>query len=214
MSRFGRQLAGISQQVELTVRADGGVAIRLRGSLLWTHFGVSGPVALNASRHWLRAQLERRVVELTANFCPGQSFEEVDRLWTSRAAAETQIVSAEHARLDNAGRLRRCFLRRAGIDGARPLAHFPRAERRQLVHAMIDWPLAVTASRGYTYAEVTAGGVALPEIDPATMESRVVPGLVSGGRNPGCGRPHRRLQLPVGVVDGARGRKGTRALTF
>jgi predicted flavoprotein YhiN len=70
----------------LTLRVDGDVAIRLRGSMLWTHFGVSGPVALNVSRHWLRAGLDGQVVELRANFCPGQTFEEVDRLWMALAA--------------------------------------------------------------------------------------------------------------------------------
>ena len=45
------------------------------------------------------------------------------------------------------------------------------------MHALVEWPLAVTDSRGYNYAEVTAGGVALHEINPATMESRVCPGL-------------------------------------
>ena len=64
-----------------------------------------------------------------------------------------------------------------GLDGARPLAHLARDDRRRLVHALVAWPLAVTGTRGYNYAEVTAGGVALSEIDPSTMESRVCPGL-------------------------------------
>ena len=57
------------------------------------------------------------------------------------------------------------------------LAHFPRENRRRLVHALTAWPLPVISTRGYSYAEVTAGGVALTEIDPATMESRLVAGL-------------------------------------
>jgi predicted Rossmann fold flavoprotein len=132
---------------------------------------------LNASRHWLRAQLERRDVELTANFCPGQSFEEVDRLWTARAAANPKSSVQSTLATMTPAAFADLILRRAGIDGTRPLAHFARAERRQLVSKLIEWPLAVTGSRGYTHAEVTAGGVALPEIDPRTMESRVVPGL-------------------------------------
>ena len=45
------------------------------------------------------------------------------------------------------------------------------------MHALVEWPLAVTGTRGYNYAEVTAGGVALNEIDPSTMGSRICPGL-------------------------------------
>ena len=52
-----------------------------------------------------------------------------------------------------------------------------RDDRRRLVHALIAWPLPVVDTRGYNFAEVTAGGVDLTEIDPATMQSRVCPGL-------------------------------------
>jgi len=45
------------------------------------------------------------------------------------------------------------------------------------VHALTEWPLPVSDTRGYNFAEVTAGGVALDEIDPSTMESRRCPGL-------------------------------------
>jgi predicted flavoprotein YhiN len=64
-----------------------------------------------------------------------------------------------------------------GLDGTRPLAHLARDDRRRLVHGLIAWPLAVTGTRGYNYAEVTAGGVVLSEIDPSTMQSRVCAGL-------------------------------------
>jgi predicted flavoprotein YhiN len=52
-----------------------------------------------------------------------------------------------------------------------------RDHRRRLVHALVDWPLPVRDSRGYSFAEVTAGGISLDEIDPATMASRRCPGL-------------------------------------
>ena len=69
------------------------------------------------------------------------------------------------------------LLRRLAIEGTTVLAHFTRDQRRRLVHAMVAWPLPVVGTRGYNYAEVTAGGVALDEIDPSTMGSRVCPGL-------------------------------------
>ena len=63
---------------------------------------------------------------------------------------------------------------------------------------------------GYNYAEVTAGGVALTEIDPATMESRVCRGLFLVGEILDVDGRHRRLQLPVGVGDG-QGRRAARS---
>ena len=63
------------------------------------------------------------------------------------------------------------------IDPDQALAELTRDDRRRLVHGLVAWPLPVRDTRGFNYAEVTAGGVALTEIDPATMESRVCRGL-------------------------------------
>ena len=73
------------------------------------------------------------------------------------------------------------LLRALGIDGTLPLAHLLRDDRRRLARALVEWPLPVVGTRGYNVAEATAGGVALTEIDPATMESRVCPGLFLAG---------------------------------
>ncbi len=172
-----RELSGVAEDVELTVWVDGAVQKRITGALLWTHFGISGPAALDASRHWLRAELERREVRLTASFAPGVTFDDLDRRWTGlaaerpKASVQTALASMVPASVAAA------VLRRLRIDAVVALAHFPRDERRRLVRALVEWPLPVIGTRGYNYAEVTAGGVALTEIDPATMESRVCPGL-------------------------------------
>jgi predicted Rossmann fold flavoprotein len=174
-------VSGTSQDVELAVWIDGAVAVRLRGSLLWTHFGISGPVALNASRHWLRAQLEGRPVALTANFRLGAGFDEVDADWQRRAAAnpraKVQTTLASMLPASVAVQV----LRQLGLDGTVSLAHFGRDDRRRLSRGLVEFPLPVTGSRGYVQAEATAGGIVLSEIDPATMASRVCPGLFSVG---------------------------------
>jgi predicted flavoprotein YhiN len=170
-------VSGVSHDVELAVWVDGAVAIRLIGSLLWTHFGISGPVALNASRHWLRAQLEGRSVAMTANLRPGRQFDEVDADWqrlaiaNPKASVQTTLAAMLPASVAAA------ILRRLSLDGTSTLAHFPRDDRRRLSRALVELPLAVTGSRGYTYAEATAGGVSLAEIDASTMSSRTCPGL-------------------------------------
>jgi len=175
-----RELSGVAHDAELTLWIDGAVDIRLSGSLLWTHFGISGPVTLDMSRHWLRAQLEQRRAELTVSLCPGRTFDDVERWWTARAGERPQTsVSKQLATLLPAS-VTGALLARAGgapIDFATTLAHLPRDDRRRLSHALVKWPLAVTGDRGYSYAEVTAGGVSLDEIDPATMRSRVCEGL-------------------------------------
>jgi predicted Rossmann fold flavoprotein len=173
-----RELSGVAQPVELILRVDGAVSTRLAGSLLWTHVGISGPVTLDMSRHWLRAQLDGRPTSLTASFYPGRTFDEVDAWWTARVAERpgtTLLVSALSTTLPAS--VAAALLKRLEIDAGTPLAQFKRDDRRRLSHALVAWPLEVTGSRGYNHAEATAGGIALNEIDPATMQSRVCPGL-------------------------------------
>jgi hypothetical protein len=170
-------LSGVSQDVELTIWVDGAVATRLTGALLWTHVGASGPVAMNASRHWLRARVEGRAASISANFCAGASFETVERQWMSRTE-EKPSTSLQHALATMVpSSAATALLAHLHLDGSRVLAHLSRDDRRRLVHALTSWPLQVTGTRGYTYAEVTAGGVDLTEINPSTMESRVCQGL-------------------------------------
>jgi predicted Rossmann fold flavoprotein len=175
------ELSGVSQDVELAVWVDGAVVVRLTGALLWTHFGVSGPAAMNASRHWLRAQLERRQVSITINLCPGHRFEGVDAEWQRLAGAtpKTSVQSTLATMVPASAAA--AILQHLGIDGAVPLAHFGRDNRRRLSRALVEWLLPVVDSRGYNFAEATAGGVALTEIDPSTMASRVCPGLYCVG---------------------------------
>ena len=157
------------------------IQVRLTGALLWTHFGVSGPVAMNASRHWLRARLEGRRVSITINLRPGRSFESVDAEWQRLASASPKASVQATLATMVAASVAAAILRHLGIDGTLPLAHLGRDDRRRLSRALVEWPLPVVDSRGYNFAEATAGGVTLTEIDPATMESRVCPGLYCVG---------------------------------
>jgi len=182
-SRFHAPLSGVSHAAEIAVRVDGRVAIRLSGSLLWTHFGISGPLALDASRHWLRARTEGRIAEMFLNAYPRWTFDDLDRHLTavSRTRPRTSIESALAAGSREVrglpASLARAVLDGVRLDGDTQMSQLPREARRLLVRATIEHPLPVSGSRGYNYAEVTAGGVALTEIDPSTMESRVCPGL-------------------------------------
>ena len=108
---------------------------------------------------------------------PGQSFDRVDREWQelARTKARTSVHTALAAHVPAS--VAAAVLRRLGISGDLFLAHLSREDRRRLSRALVEWPLPATDSRGYTHAEATAGGVALSEIHPATMESRVCPGL-------------------------------------
>jgi len=167
------ELSGVSIDGEIAVWVNGAVATRLSGALLWTHFGVSGPLALNASRHWARARMEERVVQLTLNMRPGESFEQVDAYWTAAAAARPRATVRSTLAADLPDAVALAVLKVLELAPDLALADLTRVDRRRIVHALTAWPLPVVDTRGYNFAEVTAGGVDLAEIDPATMESRV-----------------------------------------
>jgi predicted Rossmann fold flavoprotein len=171
------QLSGVAHPIAVTVRSDGASPVRLTGAMLWTHFGVSGPVMLNASRHWLRSHLEGRDATVVLSVVPGETFASIER-WLSaeqrnrpRALVRTVVATRVPAAVADV------WTERSGIDASTTLSHLTREDRRRLIHALLEMPLDVRDSRGYNHAEVTAGGIPLTEIDPATMESRVRRGL-------------------------------------
>jgi predicted Rossmann fold flavoprotein len=156
------KLSGTSVEVELIVR---GAKQRERGSMLFTHFGLSGPVVLDISRHWI----EHRG-ELVANFLPHESFESL----------EAQLLAANpHTTFANFAHRRGIPDRLADALGRDlpPVGKMTREERRRAIRSLIELPLPVTRDRGFDFAEVTAGGVPLSEVEVSTMHSRVCEGL-------------------------------------
>ena len=174
---FPARLAGVSHPAALMVRAGRGTVVRLEGSLLWTHFGASGPVVLNASRHWLRMRLDGGRPDVVLNMLPGETFESTET-WLQAQQRDRPRASVRSVIATGLpGSVAEAWIVAAGLDPATTMAHLARDDRRRLVRALTEMPLKVRDSRGYNFAEVTAGGIPLSEIDPATMESRVCPGL-------------------------------------
>ena len=183
---FHAELSGIAQEVELSVFAGGKRVDHRSGSLLWTHFGVSGPVVMDASRHWTVAHETGGQPRMQCNLLPGETFETVEQ-WLIRSAAarpRAAALSVLAERLPE--RVAGVLARHVGVDPAGPLGQLSRDARRALVHGLTALPLPVVGHRGWNYAEVTAGGVPLAEIDYRTMQSRKVPGLYLAGEILDC----------------------------
>ena len=170
-------LSGVAHQAELTVWVDGRVAERLTGSLLWTHFGISGPVVLNASRVWARASIEGRPVAITMNVFPGMTFEVLDRAIVAMIRDRPRVSLATLLSHSLPASVAAALVAATGIENANECRALSRDARRRVSQALTQWPLGVTDTRGYTHAEATAGGVSLAEVSPRTLESRVCPGL-------------------------------------
>ena len=170
-------LSGISHEAEIAVWIEGRVAERVEGSLLWTHFGISGPAALDVSRHWTRANAEGRAVRLTLSFCPGLTFDAADAQLVEFAGARPRATLLSLLTVFVPSAVAGALLRALTLGDATQAGKLTRDGRRRIAHALVEWPVPVIGTRGYNYAEVTAGGVRLAEVNPATLESRVCPGL-------------------------------------
>jgi predicted Rossmann fold flavoprotein len=169
-------LAGRSHPATLALTGAHGKPTFLTGALLWTHFGVSGPVALNMSRHWHRARLAGASPDVRLSLLPGETHASIDAWLVEQARARTKarVSTVLATRLPAA--VAECWAGEAGVANL-PLAQLTRDARLTLGDRLVNTPLDVRDSRGYSYAEVTAGGVPLDEIDARTMESRVCSGL-------------------------------------
>ncbi len=189
-SFFHQALQGISQEAELSTFQDGKQIDRRRGSLLWTHFGISGPIVLDASRFWVIAQAANEQnsdhAQVRCSLMPGADFQEVDR-WLVAAAAQSpkrSVVSVLSEKFPQ--RVASVLADHAGVGRDVSIGQLPREDRRRLVHDLTGLVLPVVRDRGWNYAEVTAGGVPLQEVDYRSMVSKRVDGLYLVGEILDC----------------------------
>ncbi len=164
-------LAGISLEVKLEAPLGKG-RLESEGGFLFTHRGYSGPTVLNVSH----------VAVQTADAPPRApihvQWTEIDAAgWERMLMEKSQGTVANVVRRHLPARLADALLAEAGVDDARTLPQLRREERQRLVETLARYPLPWTGHEGYKKAEVTGGGVPLGEVDPRTLESRVVPGL-------------------------------------
>jgi predicted flavoprotein YhiN len=151
-----------------------------RGSFLFTHFGLSGPVVMDLSRI-VTARPQASRWQTVCDFLPDVNESEIAARLAAEAAqaGRKQVVNIVAECLPR--RLVEVLLERAGIAVDRRAAELSRDERMALIGAIKSTAIAVTGSLGFKKAEVTAGGVALAEVDSRTMESKLVPGLYVAG---------------------------------
>lgn len=182
---FHAQLSGVSHEAQITTLADGQVIDGRSGSLLWTHFGLSGPLAMDASRHWIAMRDAGHKPQWLLSFLPGERFETLEAALMAamrdspKSALRGFLVERFGQRLPQ--RLIEGVVAWLRIDGGASLSQLKREDRRNLVRALLELPLPVEQDRGWNYAEVTAGGVPLDEVSWRTMSSRVAPGLHLAG---------------------------------
>ena len=167
-------LSGLSVAAEMQVRsATGKLLASYTDSTLCTHFGLSGPAVLDISRYYLAALAEDPQTGMQVNWLPDTAPSDLDE--TLREPGPATVISRLRGRMPE--RLMRALCEYSGADPSIPCSRLPREVRQKLVRTFTSMALPVTGSRGFSVAEVTAGGVPLSELNLATMESRICSGL-------------------------------------
>lgn len=173
------ELAGLSlKNVVLTAYKGKNKVYSELGEMLFTHTGVSGPLVLSAST---RIADEPQGAKLFIDMKPA-----LDEA-TLEARVLRDMEQNKHRQMKNAiqgllpSRMVPIVLMLAGIDPEKTTDSFTKAERRQLVAVLKSIPLNVKAASDISEAIITRGGINIKEVNPKTMESKLVPGLYFAG---------------------------------
>ena len=177
---FCRELQGFSlKNVTLRAYEDDKLIYEELGEMLFTHFGVSGPLVLSASAH-MRHMGEAHY-RLEIDLKPGLSEEKLDAR-ILRDFAETPNRSLLHILPGLVGRsMAPVILALTGIDGTTPANSVSVGQRAALRKILKAFPVSISGTRSADEAIVTAGGVSVKEVNPRTMESKLVPRLYFAG---------------------------------
>jgi predicted Rossmann fold flavoprotein len=174
------RLQGIKWEAGIQVLIEGKTRSRSRGEILFTAYGISGPAALDISRAANELVLKHQEPEIVIDLCPGMSEEglraQLESLWTDGDRGAAFSLTGILPR-----RMPQVLLEMAGVPADRKAGALTAAERGAVLRILKHLSLHPGAPRDFSEAVVAAGGIDVDEINAATMESRIMPGVYMTG---------------------------------
>lgn len=179
-----KDLMGLSlRNVELSVVAKNKVQAKMFGEMMFTHFGITGPIVLSLSHTVGKLMRKKNIgtIGLDINLKPALSPETLDKRLQKDfdLYSKKQLINGMKDLLPS--RLIPLIIELAGIDPQKPINQISKEERQQIGYMLQHMPLTVKGLRPVEEAIVTAGGISLKEFNPKTMESKLVKGLYGVG---------------------------------
>ena len=179
-----KDLMGLSlRNVELSVVAKNKVQAKMFGEMMFTHFGITGPIVLSLSHTVGKLMRKKNIgtIGLDINLKPALSSETLDKRLQKDfdLYSKKQLINGMKDLLPS--RLIPLIIELAGIDPQKPINQISKEERQQIGYMLQHMPLTVKGLRPVEEAIVTAGGISLKEFNPKTMESKLVKGLYGAG---------------------------------
>lgn len=175
-----KELMGLSlKNVAVSLRAGGKEKYSGFGEMLFTHFGVSGPLILSASSYYAEAAPDRAA--LLIDLKPALSAEQLDKRLL-RDFDENRGRQFKNALGELfPAKLIPVMIKLSGIRPEKRVNEITKQERRAFAELMKSLPLTITGTRGFSEAVITKGGVSVKEVNPSTMESKKMKGLYFAG---------------------------------
>lgn len=174
---YGKELQGLSlRNVEAAVFDGKKERYRAFGEMLFTHYGVSGPLILSASSY-ITKKLKEHPMRLVIDLKPALSVEQLD------ARVLRDFEEHKNKQFKNAigglfpSKLIPVMLSLSGIDPEKKVNEISKEERLGFVDKIKHFEMTITGTRDFNEAIITQGGVKTKEIQPSTMESKLVPRL-------------------------------------
>lgn len=179
-----KDLMGLSlRNVELSVVAKNKVQAKMFGEMMFTHFGITGPIVLSLSHTVGKLMRKKNIgtIGLDINLKPALSPETLDKRLQKDfdLYSKKQLINGMKDLLPS--RLIPLIIELAGIDPQKSINQISKEERQQIGYMLQHMPLTVKGLRPVEEAIVTAGGISLKEFNPKTMESKLVKGLYGAG---------------------------------
>ena len=178
---YVKDLMGLSlKNVSARLMCSGRKVYEGFGEMLFTHFGVSGPLILSASSY-IKPDMYKKGLSLHIDLKPALDDKQLDeRILRDFADGQNRQFANALDKLLPSG-LRPVIVSLSGIDPHKRINEVTRAERERLLRLLKDLTLTVTGNRGFDEAIVSRGGISVKEINPSTMESKKIKGLYFAG---------------------------------
>ncbi len=174
------KMMGLSlKNVTLTLYRDKKAVFSEQGEMLFTHFGISGPLTLMASSYIKDMQKHqwRAVIDLKPALDEEQLYKRItnDFALLSGKSAQGALVKLLPASMQPV------MVERWNVDPATKANQITKEQKRSLVQLIKHWEVPITKRGDLAHAVITAGGVDVKQVDPKTMESKLCPGLYFAG---------------------------------
>lgn len=177
-----KDLQGLSlKNVTITLKSDDKVLYKDFGEMLFTHFGLSGPLILSVSYYAVEALNKGRKAYITIDLKPYMSNEELNKrlLKDFDLFINKQFKNSLNDLLPQ--KMISTIINLSGIPETKPVNQISKEEREGLIHVLKNLSFEITKPRPISEAIITAGGISVNEINPKTMESKLIKGLYFAG---------------------------------